>query len=149
MEKKMTKREYFAQIREMVADNTELVAFIDHEVELLDKKNSSKGMSKTAKANVEIKANILQVMSDKAWTIGQLTKEYNSVYDTDFSANKISALVSRMRDDKGTGEVHRYEEKGVAYFKANPTEPADTDEQLRGYMPPHYIKISSCRLGQG
>lgn len=132
MEKKMTKREYFAQIRTIVADNEELVAFIDHEVKLLDKKNSSKGMSKTAKANVEIKANILQVMSDKAWTIGQLTKEYNSVYDTDFSANKISALVSQMRDDKdnGTGEVHRSEDKGVAYFKANPIadEPADTDE---------------------
>lgn len=130
MDKKMTKRDYFAQIKTIVADNVELVAFIDHEVELLDKKNSSKGMSKTAKANVEIKTNILQVMSDKAWTIGQLTKEYNSVYGTDFSANKISALVSQMRDDKdnGTGEVHRYEEKGVAYFKANPTEPADTDE---------------------
>ena len=117
MEKKITKREYFAQIREMVADNDELVAFIDHEVELLSKKNSSKGESKNAKANMEIKANILQVMTDKAWTIGQLTKEYNSIYGTDFSSNKISALVSQMKEGKGTGEVRRFEEKGVAYFE--------------------------------
>ena len=117
MEKKMTKRDYFAQIRSMVADNDELVAFIDHEVELLNKKNSSKGISKTAQANMEVKANILKIMADKNWTVGQLTKEYNSVYGTELSSNKISALVSKMRDDKGTGEVHRFEEKGVAYFK--------------------------------
>ena len=117
MEKKMTKREYFAQIREMVADNEELVAFIDHEVELLNKKNSSKGISKTAQANMEIKANILKVMADKPRTIGQITKEYNATYGTDFSSNKISALVSQMKEGKGTGEVRRFEEKGVAYFK--------------------------------
>ena len=32
--KKVTKREYFAQLREVVIDRPELVAFIDHEVEL-------------------------------------------------------------------------------------------------------------------
>ena len=36
----MTKREMFAEIRKIVADNAEMVAFIDHEVELLDKKKS-------------------------------------------------------------------------------------------------------------
>ena len=45
--KKVTKREYFAQLREVVADNPELVAFIDHEVELLNKKNSGNSQTKT------------------------------------------------------------------------------------------------------
>ena len=43
--KKMTKRDYFAILRESypaTADNyDEVVAFIDHELELLSKKNSS------------------------------------------------------------------------------------------------------------
>ena len=34
----MTKREMYAEIRKAVADNADMVAFIDHEVELLDKK---------------------------------------------------------------------------------------------------------------
>ena len=37
MANKKTKREFFGEIREIVKENTELVAFIDHELELLDK----------------------------------------------------------------------------------------------------------------
>lgn len=37
----MTKREMFAAIREVVADNAEMVTFIDHELELLNKKSSA------------------------------------------------------------------------------------------------------------
>ena len=38
--KKLTKKEYFGVIRNLVIDNEELVAFIDHEIELLNKKSS-------------------------------------------------------------------------------------------------------------
>ena len=37
----MTKREMFAEIRNIVADNAEMVAFIDHEIELLERKSNS------------------------------------------------------------------------------------------------------------
>lgn len=37
----MTKREMFAAIREVVIDNAEMTAFIDHEIELLVKKSSA------------------------------------------------------------------------------------------------------------
>ena len=40
---KVTKRMRFEQIKSLVGDNEELVAFIDHEIELLDKKNSRTG----------------------------------------------------------------------------------------------------------
>ena len=36
-----TKREYFTELKGIVANDSELVAFIDHELELLDKKNSA------------------------------------------------------------------------------------------------------------
>ena len=36
MANKKTKREFFGEIREIVKENTELVAFIDHELELLN-----------------------------------------------------------------------------------------------------------------
>ena len=56
MIKFMTKRENYTAIRAIVADNAELVAFIDHELELLDKKNSKRSDKPTAKqtANAEL-----------------------------------------------------------------------------------------------
>ena len=42
MANKKTKREFFGEIREIVKENTELVEFIDHELELLNKKTSAK-----------------------------------------------------------------------------------------------------------
>ena len=118
---KVTKRERFAQLRAIVLDNEELVAFIDHEIELLNKKNSSKGETKAQIENKAIKSNILGVIGTQSMTIGQITKAYNEQYETEFSSNKISALVSQMRDDKsnGTGEIKRTEVKGVAYFTIN------------------------------
>ena len=49
--KKLTKKDYFIQLREIVKDNAELVAFIDHEVELLTRKNSGNSQTKTQKDN--------------------------------------------------------------------------------------------------
>ena len=48
----MTKREMFAEIRNAVIDNAEMVAFIDHEIELLNRKSTSpKKPTKTHQKN--------------------------------------------------------------------------------------------------
>lgn len=47
-----TKREYFSEILEMVAENVELANFVNRELHLLDKKNKSK-----SKAQLEAEAN--------------------------------------------------------------------------------------------
>ena len=38
--KKMTKKDFFKELRGMVTDRQDLVDFIDHELELLDRKSS-------------------------------------------------------------------------------------------------------------
>ena len=48
----MTKREMFVEIRAAVADNADMVSFIDHEIALLDKRNTYKS-SKPSKAQIE------------------------------------------------------------------------------------------------
>lgn len=50
-----TKKEMFAEIREVVIDNAEMVAFIDHEIELLSRKRTGTGNTK-AKAETEARA---------------------------------------------------------------------------------------------
>nr|WP_318659156.1 hypothetical protein [uncultured Treponema sp.] len=60
----MTKREMYAEIRNAVIDNEEMVAFIDHQVELLDRKSgSSKKPTKTQLENDAYKATIVEYLT--------------------------------------------------------------------------------------
>ena len=50
----MTKKEMFATIVTLLADNTEVVEFCNHEIELLANRKTSKTPTKTQKANEDI-----------------------------------------------------------------------------------------------
>lgn len=78
----MTKKEMFAEIRKVVADNAEMVAFIDHEVELLNRKsNSPKKPTKTQIENNGFKAEIVTYLTevDAPKTIKELQAEIPSI----------------------------------------------------------------------
>ena len=78
----MTKREMFAEIRNIVADNAEMVAFIDHEIGLLDRKSSSpKKPTKTQIENDGFKAEIVAYLTtvDTPKTIKELQAEIPSI----------------------------------------------------------------------
>lgn len=105
----MTKREMYAAIKAQVADNAEMVAFIDHEIELLNKKNGSKKPTKTQLANEDFKAVILDSLDGK-----MTVSEINKAYLPDLSAQRVSALVKALKDE---GKVKRTEIKRVAYFE--------------------------------
>lgn len=110
----MTKREYFAQIRNIVADNEELVAFIDHEVELLDKKSSSpRKPSARQVENVALKQDVLATLArlGEPVTIGQIVAETPSLEG--LSNQRVTHLLTDLRKD---GEVERTYVKKVAHF---------------------------------
>jgi DNA-binding HxlR family transcriptional regulator len=74
----MTKREMFAEIRNAVIDNAEMVAFIDHEIELLNRKSTSpKKPTKTQVENDAFKAVIVDYLTevDAPKTIKELQTE--------------------------------------------------------------------------
>ena len=78
----MTKKEMFAEIRNIVADNEEMVAFIDHEIELLERKsNSPKKPTKTQVENDGFKAEIVAYLTevDTPKTIKELQTEIPSI----------------------------------------------------------------------
>ena len=64
MTKKMTKVEMFSAIREVVSENAEMVAFIDHEIELISKKAASKKPTKVQVENEGFKAEILAYLTE-------------------------------------------------------------------------------------
>ena len=128
MEKtKITKKENFENLLkiEEVKNNADLVEFINHEIDLLNKKSASRklGTTKASKQNEEIMQKIKEVLAkqDEAIMIKDLLKNTElSVYtyeDKDevktLTSQKISALIKKMLDN---GEVKRTVEKGNAYF---------------------------------
>lgn len=113
MEKKMTKREMFEQIKRNYDLTQAEVDFIDHELELLAKKNSAdKKPTKVQVENEGIKSEILEGMEvGKAYTITDLIKEVPAI--AELSNQRVSALVRQLVAD---GSVVRTEEKRKAYF---------------------------------
>lgn len=129
---KVTKKERFAQLMAIVnasqvENSAELVAFIEHEVELLNKKNSRSGKPTARQVeNEEIKATILAIMErvDKPMTITQLLAE---IGNSELSNQRVSALVTQLKD---SGEVIRAVEKKVAYYSLNSAEDETEAEEV-------------------
>ena len=111
--KKMTKREMFEMIKANHNLSADEIAFIDHELELLAKKNSAeKKPTAVQVANEGIKADILDGMEiGKKYTITDLMKEIPAC--AELSNQRVSALVRQLVTD---GSVERTEEKRKAYF---------------------------------
>lgn len=112
---KMTKRDYFnslLSLSEVKADEA-LVAFINHELELLSKKNSSeKKPTATQIANDSLKVAITNYLSEGGkHTISEMLAEVPALEG--MQNQKVSALVRQMIAD---GVVQRIEEKRKAYF---------------------------------
>ena len=95
MEKKITKKEMFTQIREAVADNADMVAFIDHEIELLSKKSGSKKPTATQIANEGLKATILSILEgSEGMTASEVLVSSDEF--TGLSNQKITALLRQL-----------------------------------------------------
>jgi hypothetical protein len=110
---KMTKRDYFNAIKNKYPLTEDEVKFIDHEIELLDKKNSAdKKPSKEQVANATASASLLEWMEvGKAYTIGDMIK--SCPVCEGLSNPKVTALLRPLKDN---GSVVRTEEKRKVYF---------------------------------
>ena len=118
--KKMTKREMYTKIlsfAEIQAD-PELAKGIQHEIELLDRKNSSdRKLSKNAEENVHLKAEILKIMSkepDRLFTATEIWKTLPNW--SDYSNQRISALLKQLKDE---GKIKKIENKKKSLFQLN------------------------------
>ena len=112
--KKMTKREMFEQIKSHLTDPAE-VAFVEHELELLAKKNASdKKPTAQQVANEGLKSTILDVLTENGglMTITDIQKSCAEL--AELSNQRISAIVRQMVGIS----VERVEDKRKAYFKA-------------------------------
>lgn len=115
MEKKITKKEMFANLYTVVEasdapNKVDLLGFIDHEVELLEKKSSKVTMTATQKENIGVMETIKVVLAEKPnSTVSELIKDERLPYTT----QKVSALLKKLCD---AGEVDKATDKKVSRF---------------------------------
>lgn len=116
-EKKITKKEMFNLIKGVAGLTDEMKAFIDHEIELLDKKNASKKPTKVQVANEGMKADIMAVFTSVApgtkMTVSEIIKANPVLIGQ--TTQKITALLNLL---KGEEKVDKITEKRVTYYFA-------------------------------
>lgn len=112
---KLTKAQKFAMLRAIpaVAENAMLVEFIDHEVELLTKKNSAdKKPTAQQVANAGIATAIIEGMEpNRLYTVTEVIKSIPAC--ADLTNQRVSALLRQLVE---AGKVKRTEDKRKAYF---------------------------------
>lgn len=116
--KKLTKKEMFAMVREIViangGENTELLTgFIDHEVELLTRKNTGeKKPTANQIANEAIKAEILAEMEiGKLYTCSDIIKVVPVC--NGFPTQKVAPMMNALAE---CGKVVKTIDKRKTYF---------------------------------
>lgn len=114
MTKKITKKDRFNALLEMaeVRMDADMVAFITHEIELLDRKNSGERKpSKTQQENEGLKEIVLSVASEEPMTVSDFIKAHVDLCG--LSNQKVAALVKALVND---GKLIKTTEKGRSYF---------------------------------
>ena len=120
--KKATKKEMFGTMKSIlfgvkldIPEDTkeDLIKFIDHEIELLNKKASASGQSKTQVENEKIKTIIAEELTRiaRAVTISELIKESENLGQ--YSNQKLSALLKQMVE---SGTVTKIVDKKKSLF---------------------------------
>ena len=119
--KKMTKKETINLLIDVLMGNKEVedtqmfIDFLIHERELLERKSSNSGQTKTQKENEILKEKIVETLKElnKFSTITEIQNANTEL--ADLSNQKISALLKQLVD---SNIIEKVIEKKKAYFKA-------------------------------
>lgn len=121
MEKRLTKKDYFEMIKKVCADRTDIVDFCNHEIELLSRKNSKSGATKTQKEN-EIVANMLveelakigkPITITDLMNISETVKNYTLENGNNLTNQKISAIFKQLVESQ---KIVKVVDKKKSYF---------------------------------
>ena len=121
MEKKMTKRDYFETLYNMIQEmdkcgeipSNEMLAFLEHEIELLSRKKS---VSKKVSAQQALDETLRQAILDgleygHLYTITEIMKEIPEC--ADLSNQKVTSLIKPMIDNT----IEKVVEKRKSYYR--------------------------------
>jgi hypothetical protein len=120
MANKKVKRDYFMEIREIVKDNDELLKFVDHELELLARKNTGNTQTKVQKENQAVAEMLLEELAKAGRTTitdlmntSEAIQNYTLENGNKLTNQKISAIFKQQVD---AGNITKTVEKKKSYF---------------------------------
>ena len=121
MEKRLTKKDYFEMIKGVCADRTDIVEFCNHEIELLTRKNSKNGATKTQKENEIVAEMLIKELAkiNKPVTITDLmnssenVKNYTLENGNKLTNQKISAIFKQLVENN---KITKVTDKKKSYF---------------------------------
>lgn len=119
MTKKMTKKEMFAMVIEVVngvevENREEMLNFLNHEVELLNKKSSKSGETKTQKENKVLMEQLKEALAEMTTPVTISEFQEKSTHEiATLSNQKLSALLKKLVESH---EVVKTSEKKKSYF---------------------------------
>lgn len=128
---KMTKKEMFAQViamaqgKEVAVSTEEIVAFVKHEIELLEKKSGKTGKTKTQKENEVLVEQVFDALAEVGKAVTVTEFQAQSEYASQFSNQKLSALLKKLKD---AGRIDKSVEGKKSYFFVPTAEVEDTEE---------------------
>jgi Fic family protein len=113
MANKMTKIQMFNAIKAVaeVSANADMVAFIDHEIDLIKHKSANKKATKTQVENEGIKAEILSVLTNEGATVTDI--QGKSEVLGGLSNQRVSALLRQLVE---SGAVVKTVDKKKSFF---------------------------------
>lgn len=121
MEKRLTKKDYFEMIKGVCADRADIVDFCNHEIELLSRKNSKSGATKTQKEN-KIVANMLveelakigkPITITDLMNTSEIVKGYTLENGNNLTNQKISAIFKQLVESQ---KIVKVVDKKKSYF---------------------------------
>ena len=133
MEKKITKKDYFAMVAEIVdnsnAENKdELMEFIEKQVEALDKK-AAKAKERAAEKKAEgdaLRDKVEAVLTNEVQVIDQIVE---AIGDEDVTRNKVVARLTQLvKADIAVKEEVKNDSKKVMGYKLKTEDAADDTE---------------------
>lgn len=116
-EKKMTKKDYFTAILSNYALTEDEKAFVQHELELLAKKNSAERKPTANQlANEALGEKVYDFLCDteKAYTVSELCKACPDLAEIEATTSKATAILRKLKDE---GKVVNYTDKRKSYYK--------------------------------
>lgn len=121
MTKKMTKKEMFAMVINVVSETEaenkeEMLKFLNHEVELLEKKSGKSGETKTQKENKILMEQLVEALDEmeKPVTISEFQSKSTHEVAT-LSNQKLSSLLKKLYEEENPRVVKTVEKK-KSYF---------------------------------
>lgn len=115
--RKPTKRDRFNTLLAIpaVAEDEGLVEFIQHELELLDKKNAAERKPTPKQVeNAGFKADILAWMEpDTLYSVADITKGVPALVNAGISSSRVTAMMTQLKD---AGSVVRTEDKRKSFY---------------------------------